>query len=110
MFEVDNNGQSIDKINVVNKQLQAMLDYYNQVEIEAGAIALKQFGGTAKYAWKTLDQESFDFRNNTVRYLCYVDIYNEVGNIINIIEVKATTSKKYVQLQSGYPKKEKYSI
>jgi len=110
MFESDDNGKIIDKTNVVNKQLEAMLPYYKQVEEEAGKIALKQFGGNVVYALKTKEQISFDFSLNGIRYLCYVDVYNETESEINIIEVKATTSKKYTDLASGYPKKEKYSI
>lgn len=101
--------ENVEK-NPANKQLEAMLDYYKIVEEEAGKIAQKTFGGTVKYAIKTKDQESFDFQRNGIRFLCYVDIYNEVEDQINIIEVKATTSKKYLDLKSGYPKKEKYTI
>ena len=43
-------------------------------------------------------------------FICYVDIYNEVSNDINIIEVKATTSNKYVNLKANHKKGEKYSI
>ena len=42
--------------------------------------------------------------------MCYVDVYNEVGDNINIVEVKATTTKKYYDLKSNHKKGEKFSI
>ena len=43
-----------------------------------------------------LAKNLLEFNKNGIKYICYVDIYNEVSNDINIIEVKATTSNKYV--------------
>ena len=94
----------------VNKQLQAMMPYYKQVEMEAGRLTNKYFKGNSIYAESTFNQESFEFNKNGIRYVCYIDIYNEINNDINIIEVKATTSKKYVELVSGHKKGDKFSI
>lgn len=108
---IENSDEGIiDKINVINPQLEAMLDDYKRVEEEAGKIVSQLFGGNTKYAIRTKDQEAFDFLEDGIRFLCYVDIYNEKDDIINIIEVKATTSKKYTELMGGYPKQPKYSI
>lgn len=98
MGEVSEDGVYHDKVNVVNKQLEAMMPYYKKVEEEAGRISEITFGGKSTYAEKTKDQVSFDFCDNNIRYLCYVDIFNETEQEINIIEVKATTSKKYTEL------------
>ncbi len=111
MFEInEENGEEIDLIDKVDRQLEAMMDYYKIVELEAGRISEKTFGGSSIYSEKTKDQECFDFSLHGIKYLCYVDIYNESGKEINIIEVKATTSKKYIDLASGYRKCEKFSI
>lgn len=110
MYESDENGILIDKVNQKNKQLEAMLDYYKQVEEEAGRIAKKMWNGKTIYAKETKNQESFDFSFRGLKFLCYVDIYNECENQINIIEVKATTNKKYIELKGGYFKQDKYSI
>lgn len=111
IFEVDEQGNEIDRTEKINKQLQAMLPYYKRVEEEAGRIVKKYFPGKTIYAEDTKDQVSFDFKKKKIKYLCYVDVYNEQENgETNIIEVKATTSKKYANLKSGYPKKEKYPI
>lgn len=109
MYEETEEGDIIDKIDVTDIQLEAMQDYYKKVEIEAGRIAEKEFGGKTKYAEKTHDQECFDTNINGIRYLCYVDIYNEVNDKINIIEVKATTSNKFAKLEYSH-QKEKYQI
>lgn len=109
MYDIVDDEQ-ISKVDVKNRQLEAMLDYYKKVEEEAGALVQKIFSGKTIYAKETKNQESFDFSFRGLKFLCYVDIYNEKEDTINIIEVKATTSKKYVNLQGGYPKEAKYSI
>lgn len=68
---------------------EALLPYYNQVEDEALKVAKKYFCGTFK------SQKLFKYELNGNTYRCYVDIYNENEQEINIIEVKATTSRKY---------------
>ncbi len=108
IFEDDT--YEVDLTNKVNKQMEAMMPYYKMVEIEAGRITKKYFGGKSVYAEDTFSQESFEFNKNGIKYICYVDIYNEVDNDINIIEVKATTSNKYVNLKANHKKGEKYSI
>ncbi len=111
MYETDeNNGTPKNQIDVKNKQLEAMMDYYKKVEEEAGKSVQKIFSGKTIYAKETKNQESFDFSYRGLKFLCYVDIYNEQEKEINIIEVKATTSKKYIELKGGYPKAEKFSI
>ena len=104
MYDVGDNGEEIDLVDVQNKQLEAMMDYYKQVELEAGRLTEKYFGGKTVYSKKTYNQECFDFNRNGIKYLCYVDVYNENEDGINIIEVKATTTNMYKDL--GYKDKE----
>ena len=92
----DNEGN--DLIDVRNEHLETMMPYYNKVEILAGELASKYFKGRLKFSKTTYNQESFDAVIDNIRYLCYVDIYNENEDDINIIEVKATTTKKYLSL------------
>ena len=96
MFDDDGN----DLIDVKNEHLETMMPYYNKVEILAGEIASKYFKGKFKFSKSTYNQESFDAVIDNIRYLCYVDVYNENKDNINIIEVKATTTKKYLDLGS----------
>lgn len=68
---------------------EALLPYYNQVEDETLKVVNKYFRGTFQ------SQKLFEYELNGNTYRCYVDIYNENEQEINIIEVKATTNKKY---------------
>ncbi len=94
----------------VNKHLEAMNPYYKQVELEAGRLVQKKFGGNTIYALDTSKQVSYSANIDGTMFLCYVDIYNESKEEVNIVEVKATTSKKYLDLTGGYRGKKKYSI
>ena len=96
MFDDEGN----DLIDVKNEHLETMMPYYNKVEILAGELASKYFSGNFKFSKSTYNQESFDAVIDNIRYLCYVAIYNENNDGINIIEVKATTTKKYLNLGS----------
>ena len=71
-------------------ELEALLPYYDQVEAEALKVAKKCFLGDFK------TQKLFEYELHGNTYRCYVDIYNENENEINIIEVKATTNRKYL--------------
>lgn len=103
-------GEDIDLTEKIDIQLSAMMGYYKEVELEAARVAKKLFGGKFVYSSDTIHQESFDYIHNGVRYLCYVDIYNEVDDVINIIEVKATTSRNYLELEYFENSKEKYPL
>lgn len=108
MYEDDT--YEVDTTIKINKQMEAMMPYYKMVEMEAGRLTNTYFKGKSVYANATFNQESFEFNKNGIKYLCYVDIYNEVNDDVNIIEVKATTSSKYVSLQSSHKHQDKYSI
>ena len=77
-------------------ELEALLPYYSQVEDEALKVAKKYFHGTFIANSQNVNgQKLFEYKHNGHTYRCYVDIYNENEREINIIEVKATTNKKY---------------
>ena len=78
-------------------ELEALLPYYNQVEEEALNVAKKYFQGSFISDSRNVQkQKLFEYKRNGHTYRCYVDIYNENENEINIIEVKATTNRKYL--------------
>ena len=109
MYSIDDDGNEIDLINVEDPQLKVMMPYYKEIELLAGEKVKELFKGKTIYSLDTKTQESFDFNENGIKYLCYVDIYNEQENVINIIEVKATTSRNYSSL--GYTlNKEKHFL
>ena len=104
MYDFDGE-EEVDLVDVPNRQLEAMMDYYKQVELEAGRLTEKYFGGSTVFSKDTYTQECIDFNRNGIKYLCYVDVYNENEDGINIIEVKATTTNAYKKL--GYKNKDK---
>ena len=78
-------------------ELEALLPYYNKVEEEALKVAKKYFHGTFIANSKDVHgQKLFEYELQGHTYRCYVDIYNENEEEINIIEVKATTNRKYL--------------
>lgn len=78
-------------------ELEALLPYYNKVEEEALKVAKKYFRGTFIANSKEVHgQKLFEYELHGHTYRCYVDIYNENEEEINIIEVKATTNRKYL--------------
>lgn len=78
-------------------ELEALLPYYNKVEEEALKVAKKYFRGTFIANSKDVHgQKLFEYELQGHTYRCYVDIYNENEEEINIIEVKATTNRKYL--------------
>ncbi len=110
MYDLDEDGNEEDLIDLKDEQLEVMMPYYKRIEQLAGRKVEEIFGGKSIYAEKTKDQKLFEFNEDGIKYLCYVDIYNENGEI-NIIEVKATTSNGYLgKLEGGYRGKEKYSM
>jgi hypothetical protein len=93
----EDGGEEFDS--APSPELEALLPYYNQVEDEALKVAKKHFDGTFIANSKNVnDQKLFEYKHNGHTYRCYVDIYNENEQEINIIEVKATTTSKYQEL------------
>ena len=86
-----------EKYETTNRpEFDALLPYYYQVEDEALKVAKKYFYGTFIAAPKDVhNQKLFEYELHGNTYRCYVDIYNENEQEINIIEVKATTNSKY---------------
>lgn len=116
MYDIDVEGQEEDLIDVKDPQLEVMMPFYKEIEHLAGIKADHLFGGKSIYAESTFSQKLFCFDDSAIKYMCYVDIYNESNNGINIIEVKATTSSKYIdglstgQRSTKNKKNDKYPI
>ena len=69
MYENYGTDEETDLVDVSNRQLEAMLDYYKQVELEAGRLTEKYFKGKTVYSKDTYTQECFDFNKNGIKYL-----------------------------------------
>lgn len=99
MSSPDSGESEDDEVYVAtpSPELEALLPFYNQVEDEALKIAKKYFHGTFVADYQDVhNQKLFEYEMHGHTYRCYVDIYNENEEEINIIEVKATTNRKYL--------------
>ncbi len=110
MYENDEEGHENDLIDRENRYLEVMMPYYKEIEKLVGDYVSEHFPGKTVYSNDNFSQECFDFNDKGIKYLCYIDIYNEDKDRVNIIEVKATTTNKFMSLKSNNPKQDKYSI
>lgn len=89
-----------------SEELEALLPYYNQVEDEALKVAKRYFSGKFIADCKNVhNQKLFKYEHNGHVYRCYVDIYNETEEEVNIIEVKATTFSKFAKMEFSAEKR-----
>lgn len=86
-----------DLFDVDTTHLDVMMPYFNMVEVLLANKVEAHFGGETRFGTTYGVQKMFlrDYKNFNLS--CFVDIYNRSENI-NVIEVKATTSKKFIDL------------
>lgn len=88
-----------DLLQETNSQQEALLSYYSEVEKWGLRCAEARFGREFVYHPLTKDQKCFRFEDQyRVGYYCYLDGYSESDSEVIVIEVKATTSKKFQEL------------
>lgn len=98
MFDVESGDDLID---VVDPQLDALLYYYNLLEKHAMEIAQRHFGKNIIYDLNTKNQKVFSFTDESKhQFYCYLDGYQETETEVRVFEVKATTSRKFLELGS----------
>ena len=88
-----------DLLEKSDPQMETMLKYYNEIEIISGQIIEKRFKGQTVYALDTYKQKRFSFEKEGFHLYCFLDGYQEDEDAIRIFEVKATTSKKFLDMQ-----------
>lgn len=95
----DDTDEEINLIERENPQLDVMMPYYQKIE-ELSAIKVRNlFKGDIKYSLNTADQKRFETEIEGYRFYAFLDGYQEDDQKIRIIESKATTSKKYRELE-----------
>ncbi len=82
----------------VDKQMETMLPYYNQIEIVTGHAIDHRFKGQTIYSLDTYKQKRFEFSHKGYQFYCFLDGYQEDDDYVRIFEVKATTSKKFLDM------------
>lgn len=85
-----------------NPQLETMLKYYNEIEMISGKIIDQKFNGKTIYALDTYKQKRFSYEKDGFNFYCFLDGYQEDEDTIRVFEVKATTSKKFLDLTFKY--------
>lgn len=95
MFDVDT-GE--DLLTEVDPQYEALISYYHQLENEAMRIAEKMFGEKIIHNIETKKQKYFTYNQNNHQYITYLDGYQELENEVRVFEVKATSSRKFINL------------
>jgi len=89
--------------------LETMMPYFTEVEVLAAKKIMATFGGETKYSVNYGEQRLFMRDHDNFNLMCYVDVFNKNNGNINIIEVKATTSNKFLKMQYSIDKV-KYSL
>ena len=87
-----------DLTNVTSAQLEAYADTFVEVERLAIEQARRMFNEEIHASTNTFEQKCFSYDENDHTYYCYLDGYSETDDVINIFEVKATSSKKYDEM------------
>jgi hypothetical protein len=105
---VDEDGE--DVLIKKDEQMETMLPYYNQIEMLAGTEIRRRFGGEVIYALNTFEQKRFEFEYDGFRLYCFLDGYQEDFDTIRIFEVKATTSKKFMDMTYTNSEKDKVGV
>lgn len=78
--------------------LDVMMPYFNEVEILVARKVMADFGGETRYGTTYGSQKLFLRDYDHFNLMCYVDIYNKNEEGTHIVEVKATTSNKYLNM------------
>ncbi len=95
-----------DEVRITNEQLEAMQFYYKEVERLALKEAAKTFGKEFIYFEDNNKQMMISYFDRSGHQLyTYLDGYHEDNQEITIIEVKATTSRKFLNLGPTKDKK-----
>ena len=88
-----------DLTNVPSAQLEAFKDTFKDVEMLAIEQAKRVFKKDIVASENTYEQKKFAYSDNTNEYYCYLDGYLEDEDAIRVFEIKATTSKKFDELE-----------
>ncbi|MCF7926454.1 MAG: DUF2779 domain-containing protein [Candidatus Izimaplasma sp.] len=78
--------------------LEVMMPYFNEVEILTARKVMSDWGGETRYSTTYGQQKLFLRGYKYYNLMCYVDIYNKIDDQINIVEVKATTTNKFLSM------------
>lgn len=111
MYEKDEEDDTEDDLlHVDDPQMEVMLPYYTMIEVIAGKIIQQRYHGEVTYNMDTYKQKRFSYEKDGFHFYCFLDGYQEDQDTIRIFEVKATTSKKFIELEYQNDDKEKMPV
>lgn len=111
MYEKDEEDDTEDDLlHVDDPQMEVMLPYYTMIEVIAGKIIQQRYHGEVTYNMDTYKQKRFSYEKDGFHFYCFLDGYQEDHDTIRIFEVKATTSKKFIELEYQNDDKEKMPV
>lgn len=98
MYETDDEEEEeTDLLTSEDPQMAVMMPYYSKIEILAGQIIEKKYHGEVTYNMDTYKQKRFNYEKEGFHFYCFLDGYQEDDQTIRVFEVKATTSKKFIE-------------
>ncbi len=77
------------------KDIPLMMEDFKTIELLAAKKIKHMFGGEIVFSENTFKQKRFKYEIDNDRLFSFLDIYQEDEKNIRVIEVKATTSKKF---------------
>ncbi|QMS85756.1 DUF2779 domain-containing protein [Candidatus Xianfuyuplasma coldseepsis] len=80
------------------EHLEVMMPYFTKIEVLAARKIMSEWQGQTRYGTEYGEQKLFLRDHNGFNLMCYVDIYNKQDHHVNIVEVKGTTSNKYMSM------------
>lgn len=99
-----------EELKISDPQLEVMMPYYEKIEALSERKIKNQFGGHVTYSKDTFSQKYFQVEKDGYYFFAFLDAYQEDDSKIRIIETKATTSKKFINLEYKDDDGNKYSI
>lgn len=100
----------IDKINKPDPKLEVMMPYFKQMEALSASYAEYMFKTKVIFDFETYKQKRFEAKIQDYDFYSFLDAYQETDNLARVIETKATTSKKFVNVTYTSEDKEKLNF
>lgn len=95
MFEIDEDPAKQD----LSLKTEKLMEIYNQIEILAGKKIQKKYDGKVIYGKGLKNQKKISHKIEGYNFFTFVDAFYESEKSVNIHEVKATTSNKFLDIE-----------
>jgi hypothetical protein len=90
--------QDEDLIEKEDTNLEIMMPYYQELEMIAGRAIFNRFGGSVITSKETFQQQKLIMEQNGYYFYAFLDAFQKDDKKTRIIEVKATTNRKYLEM------------